>query len=665
MSEASLLELAAAYFENGWRPLMLPAGAKAPPPDDRTGYGGSDMTMAEIAAASWTGNIGLRMPDDVLGLDIDVYHGGDRTLDEMLARCGPLPPTWISHSNRNDGSGIRFYRVPPGMVWLTSLAGIEIIQRVHRYAVVYPSVHPDGRAYGWADQNEDRFTTELPAVDDLPELPWPWIAELSRARRADIESRSQAVGAEELEAFIEAHSQADQPSYAGTILAHFTERWQAGYSRHDTMQHCLIWAMECVRAGIAAGRPTLQQLGDLWVQAVSPDARRAQLHATHRTTEWEAMVRHAVGKVAAKPEAEMLRMHDEIAGIPMRPGPAPVKTDEPIANYQTELPAPINWTAFVERDETARTWLVEGFWPWGRAMALWAAAKTGKSELALWCAAKLALGEHPWTGDPIEPVDVAYFDFEMTEDDLDDRLAAFGIDPVRLDRLHYFLLPALHPLDVDTGGSEVEHLAVRYGAKAVVFDTFSRAVHGEEDKADTVQDFYRYTGSRLKRLGIGYIRTDHAGKDPTKGQRGSSAKRDDVDVVWSMRRDTTKNSAGNLILSCEGSSRLSWVGPHLGINRSEVNGVLTYSTTVRMGWPAGTAAKVKELDALGLPLDIGRPAARKALMEASLTPGRNEILAAALKYRRELKQNSGGQQLGISLGNSRGDKPGTVPPRLL
>jgi hypothetical protein len=642
----ALVDVALAYHEGGWHPLPLPARKKAKPPDGHTGYGGSDLTAAEIAEAAWTGNIALRMPPDVIGLDVDVYKGGDETLAGLLARCGPLPPTWISHSGRNDGSGIRFYRVPTGLAWIPGLPGIEIIQRVHRYAVVYPSIHPEGRVYGIADQAEARLDAELPPVEDLPELPWPWIAELSRAQQADVDAkeRSHAVDLAGLSVFVDGHVQADQPSYVTTIFEHFSERTAAGYSRHDTMQHCLLWSLECVRAGIAAARPTLESLGELWVGALGDDRRRAELWSDRRTTEFEAMLRHAVGKVMAKPEAEILKIHDDIAGVPMRPltlVPDPPLAVEAAEETETEdsLPRPINWAAFVERDETERVWLVEGFWPWGRSMALWAAAKTGKSELALWCAAKLALGEHPWTGDATEPIDVAYFDYEMTEDDLEDRLAAFNIAPRRLARLHYFLLPALHALDVEAGGTEVEALVNRHGAQAVIFDTFGRAVGGDENEADTVRAFYRFTGSRLKRNGIGYIRTDHAGKDESKGQRGSSAKRDDVDIVWSMTR-----SGAGVLLDCSGGSRLNWVGPTLKLERTEPDGVLSYSAPMRMGWPAGTAEKIADLDALGLPLDVSRRAARAALEAAGYLPGRNEILGAALRFRRERAQSSGGQQ---------------------
>jgi hypothetical protein len=626
MSEppTTLRSIAIAYHGAGWHPLELPARAKQPVPTGRTGYGGSDMTAAEIEAAIWAGNIGLRMPADVIGLDIDVYKGGDATLTEMATRLGPLPATWISHSNRGDGSGIRFFRVPLGFAWVTALPGIEIIQRVHRYALVHPSTHPDGRPYGWADQNEGVFTDVVPVVEDLPELPWAWIGELSRAQAGDVSIRSQAVDGPLLDEFIEAHHRAEQPSYVGTILAHFTERWQAGYSRHDTMQHCLIWAMECVRAGLAAARPTIQVFADLWVEAVSPDQRRAQIYSDRRTTEFQAMLRHAVGKVTIKPEADILRLHDDIAGIPMHvPEPA---ADEP---EDDGLPRPINWTEFMHRDDGERRWLVPGFWPWGRAMALWASAKVGKSELALWCAVKLALGEDPWSGKKIEPVEVAYFDFEMTPDDLGDRLSAFDIDPQRLDHLHYFQLPPMHALDTEAGGREIETLVRRHGAQAVVIDTFGRAVAGEENDADTVRAFYQHAGSRLKRLGVGYLRLDHAGKDQTKGQRGSSAKRDDVDVVWSMRRA----KAGEVTLVCAGSSRLDWVSD-LTVTRSDDDGTVSYSAVVAR-WPAGTGPKAKELDDLGVPLTATRREAEDALRAAGLKPGRLSVLCSALKYRRE------------------------------
>jgi hypothetical protein len=40
----------------------------------------------------------------------------------------------------------------------------------------------------------------------------------------------------------------------------------------------------------------------------------------------------------------------------------------------------------------------------------------------------------------------------------------------------------------------------------------------------------------LRRQGRTVLRLDHQGHDSSKGARGSSAKRDDVDVAWIMKR---------------------------------------------------------------------------------------------------------------------------------
>lgn len=341
-AERTTADIAREYHEAGWHPLELPARKKANPPVGRCGHDGVDMTVEEIAAASWAGNIGLRMADDVIGVDVDVYHGGDATLAELLARCGPLPPTKVSHSGRNDGSGIMFFRVPAAMSWIAGLAGIEIIQRAYRHAMVWPSIHPEGRPYAWADQAEDAPVEGVPRVEDLPELPWPWVGELSRANASDAKRgvRSKVATLDEVSEFIKLHTKADAPSYIGQITAHFTERRERGCSRHDTMQHCLIWALEHVRAGIAPAESTLKRFADLWVEAVADDPRRAELHSERRVTEFDAMVRHAIGKANAKTQAEVHKLHDDVAGIPVN---APVRpasvTDDQRGGTATAAPA--------------------------------------------------------------------------------------------------------------------------------------------------------------------------------------------------------------------------------------------------------------------------------------------------------------------------------------
>jgi hypothetical protein len=87
-----------------------------------------------------------------------------------------------------------------------------------------------------------------------------------------------------------------------------------------------------------------------------------------------------------------------------------------------------------------------------------------------------------------------------------------------------------------TSQIQICDLARQCQAELVIIDTFSRAVEGAENDADTVRNFYRWTAINLKAEGRSLLRIDHAGKDLKKGARGTSAKNDDVDLVWQMVR---------------------------------------------------------------------------------------------------------------------------------
>jgi hypothetical protein len=629
-------ELAARYLKAGWHPLWLPARAKWPPPEGHTGYTGRDLEAREIPLIQWTGNVGLRMPPDVIGLDLDVYRGGLETFVELRDRLGTLPRTYSSRSGREDGSGIYFFLVPAGFVWTTSLPGIDIIQRNHRYAVVWPSIHPEGREYQWhgLDGELADLLHDVPYVDQLPELPDTWIQALSRLGDplvdGSIESRAFAVDQPTFSAFQAAHTRQDDPTYVRrSIRALFEREVAEGRSRHDSMQHCLIWAMEASRAGLCDAREAIGLLAAAW-HLVHDDPRRREIQSPSRTTEFTAMCLHAVGKAESKAQAEMDRLHDEVAGIPIGGG---IKDLPPEPAVEPSRPSVfVDWSTTVE---LAEPWLVEHFWPVGRAIALWASAKEGKSELALWVATHLSMGVEPWTGKPTTPLDVVYLDWEMTRNDLFERLDEFGIDPARLERLHYAISPAMYALDEKTGGEQVAELVEQVGAQAVVIDTFGRAVIGDENDADTVRAFYRHTGQRLKAMGVAYLRTDHAGKDQARGQRGSSAKRDDVDVVWRLRR-----TQAGVVLNCEHGSRLSWVGPELVLDRDDSNGVLAYRLPVGIGpssVPTSVRDKIAELDAIGAPDDVTRREAIRLLGLAGKTPGKTATLGAALQSRRARK----------------------------
>ncbi len=114
------------YLKAGWSPILLPHKRKEPPPGGFTGYAGAYVEPEHLA--TWMkaggGNVALRMPECVLGLDVDAYghKSGAATLADAEARLGALPPTWRSTSREADQvSGIRYFRVPQGRRWADRL----------------------------------------------------------------------------------------------------------------------------------------------------------------------------------------------------------------------------------------------------------------------------------------------------------------------------------------------------------------------------------------------------------------------------------------------------------------------------------------------------------------------------------------------------------------
>jgi hypothetical protein len=285
----------------------------------------------------------------------------------------------------------------------------------------------------------------------------------------------------------------------------------------------------------------------------------------------------------------------------------------------------VDWPTFWKREETAATWVAEPVLAEGRAHAIYAPGGTGKSLFSLWLAAALASGRAGLDGHPLTPRRVLYLDYEMTQDDLLERLAAMSYDETcNLSNLSYALLPSLPPADAPEGGKAIARMAQLVDAELVILDTFSRAVSGDENDADTVRNFYRWTGLHLKAEGRAFCRIDHAGKDIEKGQRGSSAKNDDVDVVWQMVK-----ADGGFRLTAK-KRRMGWVPETVALMQyDEPN--LHYKVAATID-PAGTDKVVRDLDDLGVPTMASARTAAKSLKDAG-RGARDQLVRAAQKRR--------------------------------
>lgn len=177
------------YAQAGWSCILpVPPREKYPPPPGFTGAAGRDTDPRQLV--EWVGDrpghsIALRMPDGVIGIDVDHYvKGGSQkrgadTLAACVERWGPLPPTWTSTAREPGGpSRIYFFRVPAGRYVSRLGSDVEIIQRTHRYAVVWPSVHHEtGTTYTWYDP-AGRPASGPPKPDELTELPTSWVTGL-------------------------------------------------------------------------------------------------------------------------------------------------------------------------------------------------------------------------------------------------------------------------------------------------------------------------------------------------------------------------------------------------------------------------------------------------------------------------------------------------------
>jgi len=121
------------------------------------GHGIYDATD-NVAAVSllWThfpaSNIGGRIPESMLMIDIDPRHGGLEAWAALEKQYGRFPDCLMTLSGRGDGGTHRYVRRPPGRLTARRLGpGIDL-KTSSGYAVMPPSIHPDtGRPYGRVD----------------------------------------------------------------------------------------------------------------------------------------------------------------------------------------------------------------------------------------------------------------------------------------------------------------------------------------------------------------------------------------------------------------------------------------------------------------------------------------------------------------------------------
>jgi hypothetical protein len=330
----------------------------------------------------------------------------------------------------------------------------------------------------------------------------------------------------------------------------------------------------------------------------------------------------------------------------------------PIPTGDEMLGMLVNWKEFWTQEHTTEDWICKPLIARGRQTAIFAGAKTGKSWLTLNAVAALATGKPIFGQAAQPPVNCLYLDYEMIESDLYERLEQFGYtEDDDLSHFHYAIIPSLPPLNTPEGASALMHLIRLVKAEVVVIDTTGRAIDGEENSADSYREFARTTGLALKREGVACVRTDHAGKNAKLGQRGSSAKNDDVDIVFQL----SKTDDGLRLKRTH--TRIGWVPDTIDLIVEDFDDTINIrlKTKERTGFTTQEIALAKRLDELGYPTEMGVNEIIRQAKAQGITLARKTTIARAVQARQMPSPLDGNHPHGNHLQSSDNREPLAEP----
>lgn len=271
------------YADLGWTGVIkLKNETKFPPPTGFTGNAGAYPSAADRHA--WAdeealGNTAIRLHEGFIGIDEDRWNGktGQQTIAEAEKRWGPLPAS-LKSTSRTDGSGIRIYRVPAGIRFVDriefpeiGIGDVEIIQPHHRYAMVWPSQHPNGPVYYWHD--DGGAVTTPPHVDEIPELPAEWVEGLREPEPATATGSTTDGGLGGADTPYEVRLALTEGEPSHRVAAKLGEAIVAcqGGSRHDTIRNHVLGLLRCGKQGDTGVLPALAALKKVFVAAVAAD----------------------------------------------------------------------------------------------------------------------------------------------------------------------------------------------------------------------------------------------------------------------------------------------------------------------------------------------------------------------------------------------------------
>lgn len=579
-------EIAPDLLSSGWIPLPLPAGQKASPPHGYTGAGGVVASGPDVYA--WVeapehaqGNTAVRMPLDVVGLDVDQYVKDGRQkigYDTWLALCqthGEPPQTWVVTSRDDGMSGVRLYRLPTGVDQADlggGFGGIDVLRWGHRYMVAPGSLHPDtGQTYR-CYREETGEVVDLPHVGDLPVLPRAWFDRFVKT--------AQSAASGSLVQELVFPTGAPCQAVSGALLA-FLGALQTSGTRHDTARDAVLAIVRLGEQGHTGADRALKEAAAAFMAEVGADPNR------RAGDEFRRMVDGAVALVLANP-TDIMEKGCCRAVAPALPaagevGPATATADwedirvaqikaeerarrrakaEMAVENRTRERAPLrSVSAILAEPPIDQPWLVDGLFAVGSRVMITAQAKAGKTTMVLGLARSLLTGEKFLGRYEVEPLaageTVVFLDFEVHQNTFRGWAEKMGLDAVA-DRLYRIgLRGEVNPFsDEESQAWLVEQLR-EVGCRVLLIDPFAMAYGateaGSENDNSAVAAWWATVNQIATEAGVGeVVLVAHAGKGASKSARGASALEGIPDALWYLTVDETETSR---IVSFEAKGR--------------------------------------------------------------------------------------------------------------
>lgn len=604
-----------AYRKAGWPSVLpLPARQKKHPP---VGYTGREAKIPSYPDMySWAeempdGNVCLRLPENVIGIDVDHYDGkdGGGTLQRHIDQFGELPATWITGSRTDGVSGIRLYRVPVGLQWPGDLGGgIEIIQSRHRYAIVWPSIHPKtGQTYNWRTESTAAGLQTIPSVEDLAELPDAWVAGLTGGLTAKNIQAADLAHPEAVK-WLQDHGQGTQcRQVEQAVNGYINELASGARSRHEVGKDATMRLAHMSAEGHRGTFTALATVRAAFLQA---------LHGTDRAGEGpEEFNRLLLGavRIAAMDTIETAdpcdnSFHGILEAAPASPssiiGPTPAKapavtpagsvdTDEPTEadllglidpDGSTSLPpapaaaatetepvqppswAPVDLGPFLdgswEPEQPTMLKRTDGrflIYP-GLVHDFHGESESGKSLVAQALCAELML----------QGQQVVYLDFESGPGPVAGRMMSLGVHPEILRALFTYIRPEVNPYALAEVDAFRDLLTTRPALVIIdgVTDALVQSGVGSKEN-DEITRWHRAVPRMItNRTGAALILIDHVSKDAERGRFaiGGSAKMATIDgasYTVEMVEPIGRGLRGSVVLRI-GKDRPGTIRPHCG-----------------------------------------------------------------------------------------------------